>query len=108
MRTLFLMMIFVSGCSAMLLGGGSGGPATSSGSASSGISDATITAAVKSDLAADAAVNSFMIGVRSRNGKVVLTGTVDSYVAFEQAERITIRTAGVKAIENRITVEAIP
>ena len=109
MRILILSVLLtgLAGCSAMMVGGGSSGAATASGSSStsSNISDASITAAVKNNLAADAAVASFNLGVRTNSGKVVLSGTVDSYVAYDQAERLTIRTTGVKSIDNQIQVE---
>lgn len=105
--TVVLMALVVSGCSAMMLGGGSGAAPPNSGSKMRATSDSATTAAVKTNLAADAAVNSFMIGVRTNGGKVTLTGTVDSYVAYEQAERIAIRTDGVQSIENRIQVKSI-
>ena len=109
MRLLLILLttLVVSGCSAMMVGGGTGGTSASSGSSSSGAADSAVTAAVKSNLAADAAVSSFMIGVRTIGGKVTLTGTVDSYVAYEQAERVAIRSDGVQAIENRIQVKII-
>ncbi len=105
MRILILSVLLtgLAGCSAMMVGGGSSGAATASGSSS--MSDASITAAVKNNLAADAAVASFNLGVRTNSGKVVLSGTVDSYVAYDQAERLTIRTTGVKSIDNQIQVE---
>lgn len=102
-----LMVFVISGCSAMMVGGNSGGTSANSGSTMRATSDSATTAAVKNNLAADGAVNSFIIGVRTNGGKVTLTGTVDSYVAYEQAERIAIRTDGVQSIENRIQVKNI-
>ena len=103
---LILLVITVSGCSAMMVGGGNGA-STASRTAASSASDSSITAAVRSNLAADAAVSSFGLGVRTDNGKVILSGTVNSYTAYDQAERVTIRTDGVKSIENHIQVEII-
>ena len=103
---LLAIIITLSGCSALMVSGGVNAPSPSRAS-SPGASDSSITAAVEENFAADASVNSFMLGVRSNSGKVTLTGTVDSYVAYEQAERIATRTPGVKAIENRIKVEAV-
>jgi osmotically-inducible protein OsmY len=110
MRILLLSLLVVglAACSAMMVSGGGGSASTSaSSSTSSSQSDATITAAVKNNLAADAAVNSFNLGVRTSSGKVFLSGTVDSYTAYDHAERLAIRTAGVKSIDNQIQVEII-
>ena len=108
MRILILLLLVVSlsGCSAMMVGGGSGA-STTGGGASPSAPDSSITAAVRKNLAADAALNSFGLDVRTKNGKVTLSGEVSSYMAYDQAERVTIRTDGVKSIENRIKVEII-
>lgn len=109
MRTVGLMVLIlaVSGCSAMMVGGGHGASTAGGAVASSSASDSSITAAVRSQLAADSAVNSFGLGVRTNSGKVTLSGTVNSYMAYDQAERVTIRTDGVKSVENQIRVEII-
>ena len=101
---LILMLASVAGCSAMMASGGSGSAATTSTASSA--SDASVAAAVRQNLAADSAVSSFELGVQINNGKATLSGTVDSYSAYEQAERIALRTSGVKAIDNQIKVEA--
>ncbi len=46
----------------------------------------------------------FDFGVAASNGRVILSGIVDSYAAREQAEKLAIGTAGVTSVENRITV----
>lgn len=105
---LLLMIIALSGCTALVVGGGTSGGYQGTGDARSSsvvTSDSAITAAIKNKLATDAAVGSFMVGVRTSAGKVTLTGTVGNYAAREQAERITIGTDGVKAVENRINVQ---
>lgn len=89
----------------MMVGGGGGSSA--SGTASSGVSDAAITQRVRNNLAADPAVSSFTLGVRTDSGKVTLTGTVSSYMAYDQAERVTMRTDGVKSIDNGIKVNTV-
>jgi osmotically-inducible protein OsmY len=108
MRVLILVCLLAGlvGCSSMMIGGGSGSASssTSSGSSSSN-SDSSITAAVRGNLTADATVGSYGINVRTTGGRVTLSGDVDSYAAYEQAERLAIRTAGVKSIDNQIKVE---
>ena len=108
MRIVVLLSVIsiTSACSALMVSGGASG-STRSGASAAEMSDSAVTVAVRNNIVADASISSFIIGVRTNAGKVTLTGTVDSYVAFDQAERIAIRTAGVKAIENRIVVEVI-
>jgi hyperosmotically inducible protein len=100
---LLLTITVLGGCSAMMTSGG--GSSSSTASATSSTEDASVTTAVKSRLAADAALDAFVFGVGTANGKVTLTGTVDSYTAYDQAERLTMSTNGVKSIDNRIKVE---
>ena len=100
---LLLAIITLAGCSAMMTsGGGSGATAASS---TSSASDASVTTAVRNNLAADSAVGPFQLGVRTVNGRVTLSGGVDSYTAYNQAERLTMSTNGVKSIDNQIQVE---
>ncbi len=100
--TLLLTMVLVSGCTALVLGGGS----TGSGSGSShSRSDAQITAQIRGHFAADSTVAAYDIGVRSIAGNVTLNGTVDDYMAREQAGRLAKATSGVKTVTNQIVVE---
>jgi osmotically-inducible protein OsmY len=100
---LLLAIITLAGCSAMMASGGSSGSAAASSTSSA--SDASITAAVRSNLAADSVVGSLQLGVRTVNGQVTLSGRVDSYTAYNQAERLTMSTNGVKSIDNQIQIE---
>jgi hyperosmotically inducible protein len=100
---LLLAIVTLAGCSAMMTSGGNSSSAAAS--STSGVPDASITTAVAKNLAADSILAAFVFDVRTVNGKVTLIGTVDSYTAYDQAERLTMSTNGVRSIENRITVE---
>jgi hyperosmotically inducible protein len=67
-------------------------------------SDAGITTAVKSKLAADATVKAFQINVDTADHVVTLTGTVDSSVAKANAIQIASRTDGVRNVIDRLDV----
>jgi hyperosmotically inducible protein len=101
---LLLAIITLAGCSAMMTSGGGSGSAAASSTSSA--SDASVTSAVRSNLAADSVVGSFQLVVRTANGRVTLSGRVDSYTAYNQAERLTMSTNGVKSIDNQIQVES--
>lgn len=111
MRTLvFLAMIFtLSGCSALMVGGGS----TGSGSpykndertAQQTVTDRELSSSVKTRLASDSRVSMFDITTRATAGKVTLSGTVDTYAARERAEKIAIGIDGVAAVDNQIKVQ---
>ncbi len=103
-----LATFLLSGCTALLVGG------TAVGAYQLGkderepavvASDSAITTKIKGKYAADSVVNMFAIGVRTYEGNVTLTGTVGSYVARDQAERLARETKGVDAVANQIVVE---
>lgn len=104
MRILLLMLALAlnSGCTAMVLGGGSSAPAQSGAAANS---DAAIATGVREHFASDSTLATYNLGVRSYSGNVTLTGSVDNYVAREQAGRLAKATAGVKTVSNQIVVE---
>lgn len=94
--------LLLSACTAMLVGGGG----TSRGSSSAPVvDDSAITASVKSRLAATAYVDASNIRVESRQGFVVLTGSVPTYAARQQAETAARTVTGVKSVRNEIRVE---
>ena len=74
----------------------------------SGPEDATITASVKSKLAADTTVQASKINVDTKDGVVTLTGTVDSAAAKTKAESIAKGVEGVKSVTDNLTVTAPP
>ncbi|MDY7092343.1 MAG: BON domain-containing protein [Acidobacteriota bacterium] len=68
------------------------------------LSDAEITAKVKSKLAADPEVNPFNIDVDTSEGVVTLTGRVTKEAARDEAGKLAARTKGVRSVQNRIKV----
>jgi hyperosmotically inducible protein len=70
--------------------------------------DAGITTAVKSRLAADNTVKAYEIDVDTANGVVTLTGTVDRPVAKQQAVVIARQTDGVTDVVDNIEVSPVP
>ena len=110
MRLLVILLfgITLSGCSALMMGGGStgGSPAQKDRpSNSSQSADSAITARVRNRHAADPVVSKFALGVRTSGGMVTLSGTVATYAARETAEKLAMATDGVRAVDNQITVE---
>lgn len=99
---LLTMLVLMSGCTAMVLGGGSAG---NSQTTVTSTTDATISARVRSQLAADTALSAFDFSVRSHSGAVILGGSVDSHIAREQAARVAKATDGVRSVTNQIVVE---
>src|SRR5262245_61104185 len=67
-------------------------------------SDAGVTAAVKSKLAADKAVSAFDVDVDTRYHVVTLTGRVDSAGEHDQAIRIARETRGVRDVIDRLRI----
>ncbi len=109
MRVLVILLvgIILSGCSGLMMSGASSGnPVDENGpSQSQQASDSAITARVRNRYAADSLVSTFDIDVRTSGAKVTLSGTVTSYAAREEAEKLAIGTDGVKAVDNQIDVE---
>lgn len=62
-------------------------------------SDTWLTTKVKSKLLADAGTKSLDIGVKTRNGVVVLSGTVDNQESAEHAEAVARQVKGVKSVD---------
>ena len=70
------------------------------------ISDATITAMVKTAIVAKPGLNAMQIDVDTVNGVVTLKGTVDSPQLLESATKVAQTVEGVKAVDNQLTVKA--
>ena len=106
---LVIMSLFVlSGCTALAVGGAAAaGYQLGKDERPPGVvaSDSAITTKIKGKYVADSIVSVFNIGVRTWEGTVTLSGAVGSYVAREQAEALARETAGVKTVNNQITVE---
>ena len=81
-------------------------PAAASGAPSGQpLSDAAITAAVKSKLLADTTVGGLKINVDTRDGVVSLTGPVKSQTEKDTAVRIARETSGVRDVQDNLIVQ---
>lgn len=86
----------------MVLGGGSK-TATAGGEMAS--ADAGISARIQGVFASDSTLAGYNLGVRTYSGNVTLTGSVENYLAREQAGRLAKATSGVRTVTNQIVVE---
>jgi hyperosmotically inducible periplasmic protein len=75
------------------------------GACKRGPDDATLTANVKSQLAAQSPALASMVNVETKDGVVTLTGTVDNDSAKSQAEQAAKSVASVKSVVNNLTVK---
>ena len=109
MRILVILLVAltVAACSGLMIGGGSAAsPAVEKDRpAATRTGDAALADKVATRLAADPALGALGIGVSASGGLVTLSGTVPSYAAREAAEKLAMTTAGVNAVDNRITVK---
>jgi hyperosmotically inducible periplasmic protein len=69
------------------------------------MTDATITAAVKSKLMWTRYAEGLATEVSTASGKVTLEGTAESQAAKDLAERLTTTTPGVVSVDNRLEVK---
>ncbi len=69
------------------------------------VSDAEITAAVKTKLLADKTVGGLKIDVDTTDGVVTLSGPVHSGTERAQALRLARNTKGVKSVKNKLVME---
>jgi hyperosmotically inducible periplasmic protein len=69
------------------------------------VDDATVTATVKTKLAADDRTPATTINVDTKDGVVTLKGTVESQEAKSRAETIAKGVEGVKSVRNELAVE---
>lgn len=74
------------------------------GCSSQAVNDSTVTAKVKSKLAADPQTSAIKIGVQTNAGVVTLSGTVPSDTEKDKAEQIAKNTDGAKRVVNDIKV----
>ncbi len=70
------------------------------------IDDSVITATVKSALLADPDVKSFDFKVETRKGEVQLSGFVDGQTQVDRAISIARGVAGVKGIDNKVSMKS--
>lgn len=104
---LLVLLMMLSGCTALMVGGGTGAyeHRKDDRPASVVTSDSAITSKIKGKYAADSVVSVFDIGVRTYEGTVTLTGRVGSYAARNQAHALAKGTGGVVAVNNQIVIE---
>lgn len=108
MRTgvLAACLLALSGCTAMLIGGGhSEGTGLSDPRSESQVRiDRAVATAVSKRLVADPALSRYAIRVESFKSRVTLRGAVGSYGARERAVRLAGSVDGVEGVDNRIRV----
>lgn len=69
------------------------------------VDDSAITAKVKATLVDDAGLNSFDINVKTYNGKVLLSGFVNTQEEADRAVEKTKAIEGVKGVNNSLVVK---
>lgn len=110
MRSLVFLLfaITMSGCSGMMMSGSSSSGSTAQSERAARIQasqDAAINDRIKQEFAADSVLRDARVYVNCKNGMVRLSGSVPSYRAREDAEKLAISIDGVKSVDNKITVE---
>ena len=123
MRSLVIMCFATTlvGCSGMMMGGTSGSAGASAGGVSASTStggssgggtatntpsDVEITGMVREALMRDSRIGRSSITVHTRSGVVELGGAAPDYEAREAAEKLAMGVDGVRAVNNRITVNS--
>jgi len=100
-----LMTLFVAGCNKPSEVTGTPAPATTVGTI---LDDSVVTANVKAALLADAEIKSFDFKVETRKGDVQLSGFVDNQAQLDRAIAITYAVAGVKSLQNNVSLKGAP
>jgi hyperosmotically inducible protein len=95
-------VILVAGCNKPQDATGTPPPSTTVGTE---IDDSVVTARVRSALLADPDVKSFGFKVETRKGEVQLSGFVDNQTQIDRAIAVTREVAGVKSIDNKVSVK---
>jgi hyperosmotically inducible protein len=93
----FFLGIVSSGCAAL-----------TGKTAGRNIDDATISATVKTNLAAERAVTLTKIDVDTTEGVVYLNGVVDSVAMKQRAAEIAQQVSGVKRVVNNLQITQTP
>jgi osmotically-inducible protein OsmY len=97
----------LSGCTAMLLGGGNSDGARLGGdhrSATQASDDQGIASTVRNRLKDDALLGQYDLRIESVNRRVILHGTVGSYEARERAIRLAGAVDGVERVDSRLRI----
>jgi hyperosmotically inducible protein len=69
------------------------------------VDDSVITAKIKSALVADRGVNGFDIHIETRQGEVLLSGSVENQAQSDRAVDIIRKIDGVRKVDNRVRVQ---
>ncbi|MDZ7870661.1 MAG: BON domain-containing protein [Rheinheimera sp.] len=72
------------------------------------IDDASISAAIRSKLLWNKDVDSVGTDVKTKNGRVTLTGSADSQAAKDIANRLAMNTRGVMSVTNNLKIQDHP
>lgn len=94
MLAMLVLMAVTAGCSSM-----------TGKSAGTNVDDATITAQVKSKLAAEKVATLTKVDVDTNRGTVYLTGNVENAGIKERATEIARQVAGVRDVVNNLKVQ---
>ena len=70
------------------------------------VSDAAITAKVKTALIAEPGLSALKIDVDTSNGVVTLNGTIDNQANADRAKTVATNVSGVKSVNNKLSVKA--
>lgn len=98
-------LVLISACGKKTEPAAAMDPPTDNTTLGSQVDDAVVTSSVKSALLADPAINSFDLQVETRNGIVQLSGFVNDETQIAKALEITHAVAGVKTVENGVTLK---
>lgn len=105
-----LSLCALSGCTAMLIGGGKpAGPAIGSDSRSSAqvARDDAIETEVRAAFSADNVLRGSDLVAHARAGIVTLSGTVSSFEMRDRAIQLARKTSGVSRVNNQIQVKTL-
>ena len=94
MLAMLVLMAVTAGCSAM-----------TGKTAGTNVDDATITAQVKSKLAAEKVATLTKVDVDTNRGTVYLTGNVKNATIKERATEIARQVAGVRDVVNNLKIQ---
>jgi osmotically-inducible protein OsmY len=101
-----LALSMLTACTALVVGGSSGGYQNRGDQRDQSISaaDSALIVKIRNNFAADSMLGQLNIGIRSNSGTVTLTGSVNDYVARDRAGKVARETAGVVAVNNQVLV----
>jgi len=99
-----VITIVIAGCNKPQQATGTPPPSTTVGTE---IDDSVVTTRVKSALVADPDVKGFDFKVETRKGEVQLSGFADDQTKIDRAIAVTRGVAGVKSIDNKVSVKSV-